>query len=176
MRLLIWQNFNGRRYITQKSSIHRYNSEGKPIEVMLVDLQIHRMASLGSDLAYLLYTSLHGEVRRANLDLFLTIYYEIFRQVLQNSDGERVIPFTLQELRQEYEQKRELALLFATWNLFIIHSPAQETGDLTSNLDEKVTEEVIRETYKKALQNYSKFRTRFLGLYIDTHEFQTDIL
>ncbi|XP_070000477.1 uncharacterized protein [Penaeus vannamei] len=80
--------------------LFRYTDKGVPVEVILLDLQIVRLASLATDLNYVLHTSLEGHTRRENFTSFLAIYYERFTQVL--SAGGSAVPFSLEDLTQEY--------------------------------------------------------------------------
>lgn len=81
----------------------RYDDMGTPAEVMLVDLQGMRRASVAADLAYFLYSSFNGDVRNDNLDTFLDMYYESFSGVLQA--GQHPPPFSREELLQEFKAK-----------------------------------------------------------------------
>lgn len=87
-------------YFSLVLPLFRYTDKGVPVEVMLLDLQIVRLASLATDLNYVLHTSLEGHTRRENLSSFLAIYYERFTQVL--SAGCSAVPFSLEDLTQEY--------------------------------------------------------------------------
>lgn len=142
---------------------------------MMLDLQLARLASPTTDIAFFLYISLHGEVRRANLDLFLTRYHSVVSQVLQDSGRGVAVPFTLQELRQEYSNKRELGLIFGIWNLMLLHCNTSGITDSASagGEDMQKTEEEKREENMKVLETNATFRSRLLALFNDTHEFET---
>nr|XP_045591192.1 uncharacterized protein LOC123753250 [Procambarus clarkii]XP_045600635.1 uncharacterized protein LOC123759574 [Procambarus clarkii] len=118
-------------------------SEGKPVDVMLLDLQLNRLASPATDLNYLLYTSLHGKDRKANWRDFLSYYYDSFRSVMEA--GGRGMPFTLKELHQEYRNKMEYGMLYGSMTVSLV------MRESSSTLDEK----------KKNPQ----FLSRFLALY-----------
>lgn len=76
---------------------------------MLLDLQLVRVASLATDLNYLLHTSLKGHTRRDNLTSFLSAYYERLSQVLQA--GGAAVPFSRQDLTQEYRNHLAYGLI-----------------------------------------------------------------
>nr|XP_027220338.1 uncharacterized protein LOC113812623 [Penaeus vannamei] len=89
--------------------LFRYDDEGVPVEVMLLDLQLVRVASLATDLNYLLHTSLKGHTRRDNLTSFLSAYYERLSQVLEA--GGAAVPFSRQDLTQEYRNHLAYGLI-----------------------------------------------------------------
>ncbi|XP_047501531.1 uncharacterized protein LOC125047321 [Penaeus chinensis] len=91
--------------------LFRYNEKEVPVEVMLLDLQICRQTSLATDLTYLFHTSLEGHVRKTNFDTFLDIYFSAFLGVTEA--GKTAVPFSRQELRQEYKNHLEYGLLLA---------------------------------------------------------------
>ncbi|XP_050727369.1 uncharacterized protein LOC127004088 isoform X2 [Eriocheir sinensis] len=83
--------------------LFRYNEMGVPVEVMLVDLQGMRRASVAADLSYFLYSSFTGDVRRDNLDAFLDTYFDSFCGVLQAA--QMTLPFSREELSHEFMSK-----------------------------------------------------------------------
>ncbi|XP_064120747.1 uncharacterized protein LOC135225343 [Macrobrachium nipponense] len=91
--------------------LFRYNAEGRPMEVMLLDLQLCREASAASDLNYLLCTSVNGDVRKPNLRHFLSLYHSTYKEVLEG--GDMPMHFTIEELVEEYRDKNKFGLLFA---------------------------------------------------------------
>ncbi|XP_045586392.1 uncharacterized protein [Procambarus clarkii] len=145
--------------------LFRYNDEDEPVEVMLVDLQLNRVASAATDLNYLLYTSLHGNDRKANWRDFLSSYYDTFQGVMEA--GGRDMPFTLEELHQEYKNKMEYGILFSTMTVSIIISESKDIPDI-DNLKEEDIPKLLEEYRQKSLgmmKNNPLFRSRFLALY-----------
>ncbi|ROT72733.1 hypothetical protein C7M84_008848 [Penaeus vannamei] len=63
--------------------LFKYDEDGVPVEVMLVDLQLCRRESFAVDLNYFLYTSLTGDVRKPNLDALLETYRGHFNGVVE---------------------------------------------------------------------------------------------
>lgn len=153
--------------------LFRYNAEGDPTEVMLVDLQICRLSSLANDLAQLLHTSLHGDIRKANIGNFLATYYNAFSKVMEA--GEVTLPFTLQELHQEYKDKQDYGLMFGVMSLNIILAEDHEILDL-GNLKEGDLPELMEECYAKGRDKFKlkpDFKSRFLALFNDMVEHGT---
>ncbi|XP_066990861.1 uncharacterized protein [Macrobrachium rosenbergii] len=91
--------------------LFRYNSEGLPVEVAFVDLQFSREASIASDLNYFLQTSVTGDVRRPNIDNFMSIYHSAYKEVLEGRN--MPMPFTKEEILEEFKDKSVFGLLFA---------------------------------------------------------------
>ncbi|XP_045587357.2 uncharacterized protein [Procambarus clarkii] len=102
-------------------------SEGKPVDVMLLDFQLNRLASPATDLNYLLYTSLHGKDRKENWRDFLSYYYDSFRSVMEA--GGRGMPFTLKELHQEYRKKMEYGMLYGSMTVSLVMRESSSTLD-----------------------------------------------
>ncbi|CAL4093817.1 unnamed protein product, partial [Meganyctiphanes norvegica] len=75
------------------------------------DLQINRMASLATDLNHFLFGSIDGFVRKPNIDQLLNDYYTSFSSVIEEY-GEP-LPFTKEELVQEYRKKNAYGLIVA---------------------------------------------------------------
>merc|ERR1719370_513215 len=76
--------------------LFRYNEAGLPVEVMLLDIQVNKMASLATDLNHFMFASLTGPVRKPNIDRLLTDYYASLSSVIEGCT--QVIPFTKDEL------------------------------------------------------------------------------
>ncbi|XP_042892720.1 uncharacterized protein LOC122266864 [Penaeus japonicus] len=87
----------------------RYNDEEVPEEVMLIDLQVVRHASLATDLNYLFHTSVQGQILKDNLTSLLSHYHTCFGQVLKA--GGCTPPFSLPDLMQEYRNHLPYGLL-----------------------------------------------------------------
>lgn len=145
--------------------LFRYNDAGQPVEVMLVDLQLARVSSPVSDLAYLFLTSLDGPVRKDHTGAFLNAYHDALVSVLGAAG--RPAPFTLPQLRQEYERKQDYGLLFACMSIIAILSSSEELPDLGSLKQEDIP--LLQQNYKK--MNLEKMdrdlamRSRYLSLF-----------
>ncbi|XP_045586401.1 uncharacterized protein [Procambarus clarkii] len=147
--------------------LFRYNKDGDPVEVMLLDLQLNRVASPATDLNYLLYTSLHGNDRKANWRDFLSSYYDTFQGVMEA--GGIDMPFTLEELHQEVRDKMEYGLLFGTMSVTIQLGKAEDFPDMINMKEEDVPKmfEKFRQKTIKMMENNKIFRSRFLATFVD---------
>ncbi|XP_068230088.1 uncharacterized protein [Palaemon carinicauda] len=142
--------------------LFRYDSEGRPIEVMLIDLQACREASLACDLNYFLYTSVTGDVRRPNIDHFLSIYHSTYKAVLE-SDG---IPmyFNEEELLEEFRGKNKVGLIFA---LSVIPALLMEPSEIPG-MEDKDIETLMQEMRMIALDKLKTnplCKPRYLSLF-----------
>ncbi|KAK3863019.1 hypothetical protein Pcinc_031168 [Petrolisthes cinctipes] len=129
--------------------VFRYNSSGAPVEVILVDLQIMRRVSLGIDLTYFLYGSFNGPDRQNNLKDFLDMYYSSFSSVLEA--GDYPVPFTRQELEQEFRNKMKYGCLVGMFLVPIVLAEEEDTTDFI-NLTEDNIEEYNRDR-KEMMEN-----------------------
>ncbi|XP_053635501.2 uncharacterized protein [Cherax quadricarinatus] len=145
--------------------LFRYNKEGDPVEVMLLDLQLNRVASPATDLSYLLYTSLHGRDRQANWQDFLSSYYDTFRGVMDY--GRRSMPFTMEELRQEYKEKMEYGILFAAMSVPFLLGENKDAPDMINMKEENIAElsEALQEKTQNLVENNPLCRSRFLAIF-----------
>lgn len=106
------------------NTMFRYNDDGIPVEVALLDFQQVRKASLATDISLLLYICVSGTDRKRNMEGFLQTYFSSFRNVMDA--GKVQVPFTFQELLRECDDK----LLFGViWSLSVIPMLAAREDD-----------------------------------------------
>ncbi|XP_047480807.1 uncharacterized protein LOC125033385 [Penaeus chinensis] len=144
--------------------LFRYNIEGKPVEVMLLDLQLIRKASLAIDLNFFLYTSLDGPTRRSNMTYFLDTYYDCFKAVIESA--QRDMPFSREAFKQEFVDKHLYGFLFA---IFIIPLSVCRNDQLPKGLTDsfgKKQENLMLDM----LDSNPLFRPRFLALFDEMME------
>ncbi|XP_045586381.2 uncharacterized kinase-like protein D1044.1 [Procambarus clarkii] len=147
--------------------LFRYNEDGDPVEVMLLDLQFNRVASPATDLNYFLCIGLHGNDRKANWRDFLSSYYDIFRSVMEA--GGRDMPFSLEELHQEYRDKMEYGIIYAIFFLPFLLGEREDAPDIINMKEEVMSNflEQIRHVTSNMMENNPDFRSRFLALFDD---------
>lgn len=105
----------------------RYDEDGVPVEVMLIDLQVCRRESFAVDLNYFLYTSLTGDVRKPNLDALLETYRGHFNGVVEAGGAGGEGRLSEVEVVQEF---RRLNILGAIFNMMIIGALLMEPEDV----------------------------------------------
>lgn len=147
--------------------LFRYDAEGHPIEVMLVDLQLCREASLATDLNYFLYTSLTGDVRKPHLAHFMSVYHSSYKEVLKG--GRLPMYFTQEDLEREFRGKNKYGLLFA---FMILPALMMEPGEVPEFTD-KDMETLAMEFRAIALDHLDTnpmFKPRFLSVFDELKE------
>ncbi|XP_068230091.1 uncharacterized protein [Palaemon carinicauda] len=147
--------------------LFRYDKEGQPVEVMLVDLQVCREASIACDLNYFLYTSLTGDVRKPNLDRFLSLYHSTYERVLEGTDTP--MPFTEEDVWEEFRSKNKLGLLFAMVIVPAILMEPEEAPDF-SDTDLETLMADFRALALEKLKSNPLCKPRFLAVFDELME------
>ncbi|XP_027217907.2 uncharacterized protein [Penaeus vannamei] len=151
--------------------LFKYDEDGVPVEVMLIDLQMCRREPFAVDLNYLLYTSLTGDVRKPNLDALLETYRGHFNGVMETEGEGRLLEG---EVLQEF---RRLNILGAIFNMMIICPMLMEPEDVPdfemSGDDAADMERVIAELRARSLEMVDTnplMRPRFLSVFDELME------
>lgn len=134
----------------------RYDGE-TPVEVAVIDLQMARMASPGTDLSNLFYTSLDNHVRKPNLETFLKAYHASFADTVAACGTD--VPFSLQELKDEYKKRLKYGLYFSIMDVPMI---------LTDASDVPLGEDFLqkwRQKAKESLPQNPLIKSRFLATF-----------
>ncbi|XP_042218372.1 uncharacterized protein LOC121863698 [Homarus americanus] len=150
--------------------LFRYNEVGDPVEVILLDLQMNRVASLATDLNYLLYTSLHGKDRKAHVYDYLASYYEAFTKVMEA--GGKDSTFTLPELHQEYKNKQEYGVIFGLFTVGVMLAEGNDIPDMDEFKEVEIPKlmEVLRQRTHELIESNPLFRSRFLAVFDEMNE------
>ncbi|XP_068230150.1 uncharacterized protein [Palaemon carinicauda] len=149
------------------NTLFRYNDKGHPAEVVLLDLQLTRIASLATDLNYLTFTSLEGLDRRKNINSYLKTYYMTFQEILEA--GGLKMPFTYEELLEEYKAKHVFGIMSALEIVPLVVGEASEVPDY-GNISEGGTDSFVQKQRDNMLQMFEKnplLRQRFLPIFED---------
>ncbi|KAK8393693.1 hypothetical protein O3P69_006785 [Scylla paramamosain] len=150
--------------------LFRYSEDGHPVDTMLLDLQLSGYSSPCTDLNYLMYTSMTGEVRRPDLDGFLSRYYDSFCSVLEAGNHE--VPFTRAELQQDFKTRNVHGAIFAMVLLpFVIMEP-DDVMDLENGTDEDLDNMIdeMKQKSKNQWESNSLLRPRFLAMFDELME------
>ncbi|XP_066990859.1 uncharacterized protein [Macrobrachium rosenbergii] len=142
--------------------LFRYNAEGRPVEVMLLDLQMCREASAASDLNYLLFTSVNGDVRKPNLRHFMSLYHSTYKEVLEG--GDMPMHFTIEELMEEFRDKNKFGLVFALVIIPLMLTEPEEVPDM-SNTDFETLMNGFRDISLEKLKTNPLCKPRFLSIF-----------
>lgn len=145
---------------------YRYDEAGSPVEVMLLDLQGMRKASVAADLSYFLYSSFTGDVRKNNLKAFMATYYDSFSSVLRAA--QLPIPFSLEELLQEFRERMTFGCVSGMVLAPIVLSEEQDVHDfldVTEETLDKVSSErqetILRMSQREGGQLQDRYTSMF---------------
>ncbi|KAK3873164.1 hypothetical protein Pcinc_021801 [Petrolisthes cinctipes] len=130
---------------------------------MLLDLQINRLSSPATDLIYLMYTSLNGEVRIPNLNTFLDTYYDTFNTVMEAAGMDMI--FTRSELLKEFRSMNVLGAIYAMMVVPFMLLEPEDTPDMdkAENMEELLME--VKEKTLIALDKNPLVKPRFLSVF-----------
>lgn len=126
---------------------------------MLLDLQMVRVASLATDLNFVLHTSLTGHTRKDNLTLFLSAYYERFTRVV--AAGGSSVPFSLQDLTEEYRNHLVYGLIIG---LLAVVFGLGVVGELDVSGSEAESEDRRKELLIRAMTEQPHIRDKLVIL------------
>ncbi|KAK7082820.1 hypothetical protein SK128_022979 [Halocaridina rubra] len=151
--------------IWNNNILFRYDTRGSPAEVMLIDLQGSRLASLGTDLNHFLFTSLNGDVRQPNIQAFLTAYMDSFQEVLEL--GGIKMPFSFKDLQQEFKNRHLYGLIYAKIVLPTVVLESNETPEVEEVFGQtkKNEEEDTKQRFMQNLEENPLMRPRFLAVF-----------
>ncbi|KAL9698130.1 hypothetical protein quinque_001571 [Culex quinquefasciatus] len=91
----------------------KYDTEGKVIDLSLIDYQECFFGSPGIDLNHFLYTSANNDVQRNGFDDLVQIYVTELRSSLRAFKYDATLP-TLETIQHEMHKKRDHALVMTT--------------------------------------------------------------
>ncbi|XP_031627329.1 uncharacterized protein LOC116343426 [Contarinia nasturtii] len=122
----------------QNNVMYKYDNNGKPIDIRLIDWQIARHVSPIIDIVYFIFFCTTKELRDAHYDDFLKTYHETLSKHITKlgSDPETLFPYKL--MLEHFHSLGKVGLILATVMLpIIMKDSAQEI-----NLDE-ISEDVV---------------------------------
>lgn len=123
------------------------------------------------DLNYFLYSSFDGPDRKSNLQDFLKTYYASFKSVLEA--GEASVPFTYEELRQEFAEHMLFGCVSA---MFLIPTALSEDEDvvclenITDDNMDKFSEDRQKKFIKMSQKGGGVLRARLLDTFDEMKE------
>ena len=138
----------------------------KPVEVMLVDLQLARLSSLVTDIHHVLYTNANIMPRKKNLRNILELYYKIFEEVIAKSGLS--IPFTLNELENEYCSKCDYGFIIGLIMLPIVSQDEGDLVEIDQLNDEKEAVESVQKQDDKLVELFKSggvFRNGMVAIF-----------
>ncbi|CAL4238977.1 unnamed protein product, partial [Meganyctiphanes norvegica] len=152
------------------NALYKYDSEGRPMQVMLLDAEICRFGSLALDLNYFMAISLDGSTRKTYTDHLLNQYYKSFCELLNSCDG--VIPFTMDELREEFQRKKSYGHFWAISVLPLLLMSNEDLidyGEFTECNKDEATK-LWHEATVASLQTNQHMKSRLLAIFDEMME------
>ncbi|XP_064120753.1 uncharacterized protein LOC135225349 [Macrobrachium nipponense] len=144
--------------------LFRYNDDGEPEEVMLLDFETCGYSSLAHDLNYLMYTSLTEEVRKEHFEEFMGTYTAAYQEIIEAAGLE--MPFNEEELTEEFRENNVVGALFT---VLTIPAVLLESGDLPdgATIDGEM-EEILDEFWAnidEKIETSPTLKPRFLAIF-----------
>ncbi|XP_055296576.1 uncharacterized protein LOC129565584 [Sitodiplosis mosellana] len=98
----------------QNNLMFRYDENGKPIEICLLDLQVSRYSSPIIDIVYFIFCCTTKELRDAHYDDFLKAYHESLSAHIRRlgSDPEKLFPFAV--MLEHFRKYAKFGLVLST--------------------------------------------------------------
>ncbi|XP_063588140.1 uncharacterized protein LOC134765416 [Penaeus indicus] len=126
--------------------LFRYDDDGHPIEVMLLDMQLCRQSSPALDLQTLMYSSINAALRRTSLPHFLQTYMASFDATVVAGGASPL--FTVEELAEEYNARTMYGVIVTAMYIPLMVIDSEDAPDFTKIDDDKFftdrVEEVVR--------------------------------
>ncbi|ODM88647.1 hypothetical protein Ocin01_18035 [Orchesella cincta] len=112
--------------------LFRYNDQGKPVAVTLVDYQFAREACPTVDLAYFLYASIRPVIRIQKLDELLQVYHDAFVRYCEALQVNLLPGFSLETLKRRFHRAHIFGLVLSIIFLIVVLKPKQNGAKVTN--------------------------------------------
>jgi thiamine kinase-like enzyme len=153
-------------YWVNNIMFHYCPKTGKVDDAILIDFQIARFASPALDLQYFLCTSTNDDMRFRQTDLLLSEYHTELSDTLKSLELDPD-QFTLQQLKEEFEEKEMFGLITVCTMLCAMLASSSETPDLSELRDDFKEDDYDANPLRKALEGnrYRQVLQTFLHYY-----------
>jgi len=143
--------------------LFRYE-DSRPVQVCLVDLQMHRYSSVVTDMQCLLHTSFNGDLRRSELDNFFSLYYLELENCVKLSGLK--MNFSKDELYEEYKAKGMFGLTVGLVATPIVMSDTSDAMNFDGFTEEEKDKFVAEQDkfMKNAMKTNPLLRPRVLDM------------
>ncbi|KAB7495912.1 hypothetical protein Anas_12427, partial [Armadillidium nasatum] len=121
-----------------------------PVDIRFVDFQNSKKASPALDFNYFLYSSINGDLRLAERDTMIGIYYDAFQEVFEKSG--KPVPFSIPELMEELDNNKIHAMCCA---ILLVPSAIADKDELFDM--DKYKDDDMEECVKLTKENYRKY-------------------
>ena len=111
--------------------LFRYDQvTGKPVEVLLIDLQICREGDPFSDVNYTLFVSTNEDLRRKYLTSMLHVYYDTFTNVCNNFSVPTLPGWSWDEFNRRFHRAQMFGIYMAVSLLPLVLKNQDEIVDM----------------------------------------------
>ncbi|XP_063603291.1 uncharacterized protein LOC134779213 [Penaeus indicus] len=108
----------------------RYNAKENPVEVLFLDFQLCRQASLAVDLNYFFFSNFDRKDRKEKMGQYLSLYHSSFAKVLASAS--LTMPYTVEEITKEFKRKNTYGIICGSILIPLLVSETQEVIDFDS--------------------------------------------
>ncbi|XP_047487062.1 uncharacterized protein LOC125037864 [Penaeus chinensis] len=110
--------------------LFRYDAKENPVEVLFLDFQLCRQASLAVDLNYFLFSNFDRKDRKEKMGQYLSLYHSSFAKVLASAS--LTMPYTIEEITKEFKRKNIYQIICGSILIPLLVSETQELIDFDS--------------------------------------------
>jgi hypothetical protein len=143
--------------------LFRYDANtGKPVEVILVDLQLVQETCLTTDLAYAIYASTRTELRKNHLDELLQLYHDKFVEICVGHGTPLLPGFTMNELKRRFQNAKIFGFSCATTCLPFMLKEEENAVDLEKSDSDMDMMNMMKEVCGGVNEANTVFRDRVL--------------
>jgi len=130
------------------------NEDGSLKDIMLIDMQIMRVANPSIDLAYLLYSSSNNEARKEKLTEWLHIYHDALIDDLK-ALGYSGAEYSFEELEKDIDHARLFGVIMGLMHCQVLQVTSKDDLDMDGMTEENITE-VMEKAEQKFVENAAK--------------------
>jgi len=130
------------------------NEDGSLKDIMLIDMQIMRIANPSIDLVYLLYSSSNNEARKEKLTEWLHIYHDALIDDLKTL-GYSGAEYPFEELEKDIDHARLFGVMMGLMHCQVLQVTSKEDLDMDGMTEENMTE-VMEKTEQRFVENAAK--------------------
>jgi len=147
------------------------NEDGSLKDIMLIDMQIMRVANPSVDLVYLLYSSSNNEARKDHLNKWLKVYHDTLIEDLQALGyPESVYPF--EELKKDIDHACLFGIILGLMHCQVLQVTSKEDFDMDKLTEDNMTEmmeKMEKDFVAKAVKNDGLCK-RLMGIMLEAKE------
>lgn len=140
------------------------------MEVLFLDFQLCRQASLAVDLNYFLFSNFDRKDRKQKMGQYLSLYHSAFAKVLASAS--LTMPCTIEEITEEFKRKNTYGIICGSILIPLLVSETQEVIDFDSASGGRAKDyvEELRQNSVRMVANNPLLKPRMSDLFEDLKE------